>query len=143
MKALPVPSGNPWADLHSGVPQRICISTAAESGPSLLSKHVWYPTCHRRVAAYRTRGLMWPVLLLCSTYFVFISKSSGVEGWPEFSFQPDVAAHGSASPSCCPFSHGAAGQLLAQDSNRAGPEPGPNQNPEFPWNAPSVPHQLF
>lgn len=30
---------------------------------------------------------MWPVLLLCSAYFVFISKSSGVEGWPEFSSQ--------------------------------------------------------
>lgn len=35
------------------------------------------------------------------------------------------------------------GQLLAQDSNRAGPEPGPNQSPEFPWNGPSVPYQLF
>lgn len=132
MKALPVPPGNPWAELHSGVAWRISSSTAAGSGPSLLSKHVWYPAWHWGVAAYQTRGLMWPVLLLCSAYFVFMSKSSGVEGWPEFSSQPDVAAHGSASPCCCPLSHGAAGKLLAQDSNRAGPEAGPNQNPEFP-----------
>lgn len=143
MKALPVHSGNPWAELHSEVSWRICISTAAKSGPSLLSKHVWCPACHWRVAAYQTRGLMWPVLLLCSACFVFRSKSSGVEGWPGFSSQPDVAAHGSASPCCCPFSQGAAGQLLAQDSNRAGPEAGLNQNPEFLWNGRSVPHQLF
>lgn len=66
---------------------------------------------------------MWPVLLLSSPYFVFISKSSSAEGWPEFSFQPDVAAHGNISPCCCPFhvwhvTSRAAEQLLLQTSKR-------------------------
>lgn len=66
---------------------------------------------------------MWPVPLLSSARFVLVSKSHSAWGWPEFSFQPDVAAHGHTSPCYWPIRvwhlpYTASEQLLPQASKR-------------------------